>query len=274
MKCPRCGYWGSTLVPQVEELAERDALDQVRISEGLSVLRRRNYVQLLKALSSITPLEGKRLLDVGSSTGLFVEMAKSWGIDAEGLEPDPSIVARCRMAGREVRQGFFPDALGPDECFDIISFNDVLEHIPDPVQIARACFDHLADEGVVIVNLPNSRGLIYRIATILNRIGIQLPMRRLWQEGFRSPHLHYFSENVLQQLFQREGFQEIHRMRLEAVATKGLWARINSDNRTGGVRNAFIWTAIVVTQPLLRLAPPDITAQIFLKQIVGQRPRD
>ena len=148
----------------------------------------------------------RQLLDVGCAHGWFIERASS-RFDVTGIEPDAGVAAATRARGLPVRSGFFPDVLGPDECFDVIVFNDVLEHIPDINTTLVACWQHLAPGGCVIVNAPSSRGLLYRLSVLLARTGLGRAFDRMWQLGFPSPHVHYFATTNLVLLAHKAGFE-------------------------------------------------------------------
>ncbi len=47
----------------------------------------------------------------------------------------------CRK-GLPARKGYFPDALDKKEKFDVIVFNDVIEHIPNIEGALASCFQH------------------------------------------------------------------------------------------------------------------------------------
>lgn len=91
------------------------------------------------------------------------------------------------LRGLPVRPGYFPDALTPDESFDAIVFNDVIEHIPDIASALDACNARLSENGLLVLNLPNSRGFFYRLSKIFARLGWRNPFNRLWQKDLPSP---------------------------------------------------------------------------------------
>ena len=55
----------------------------------------------------------------------------------------------------EVVQGYFPEAMTTGERFDLISFNDVLEHVVDPWETLRECREFLTPDGRVLAAIPN-----------------------------------------------------------------------------------------------------------------------
>lgn len=102
-----------------------------------------------------------RVLEVGCGRGGFGRSLRDQlGPDAVlvAVEPVASQAAVARAAGAfdRVHTGYFPDDLPPDEePFDLICFNDVLEHIVDPWAVLRRCADHLNPEGRVLAAIPN-----------------------------------------------------------------------------------------------------------------------
>lgn len=177
------------------------------------------------------PLNGAQILDVGSAHGWFVGEATRRGMSAEGIEPEAEMVQHVREQGLSVRHGYFPGALAEDERVDIISFNDVLEHIPDVETALAACARSLRPDGVLSVNVPNASGLGYRVAMSLARIGVRGPYLRLWQYGLPSPHIHYFTTQALTRLIERQGFTVVRTLPLSSIRRKGLWARVHTVSR-------------------------------------------
>jgi hypothetical protein len=116
---------------------------------------------------------------------------------------------------------------------------------------------------LLVLNLPNSRGTLFRTAALLDSIGLSGPYERLWQKGFPSPHLSYFHPAALSRLAEREGFAEIHRGRLASIDIDDLWQRLRYDRSTGIAALAFLWCGIALAAPFLLVLPGDISLQIF-----------
>jgi 2-polyprenyl-3-methyl-5-hydroxy-6-metoxy-1,4-benzoquinol methylase len=96
-----------------------------------------------------------RLLDVGSGLGVFPYRMKEAGWDCTALDMDPRLVAHHRdVVGirSEVADVRKADGLG---TFDLITFNKVLEHVADPVDVLRGAARLLAPGGFVYIELPD-----------------------------------------------------------------------------------------------------------------------
>ena len=162
--------------------------------------------------------------------------------------------------------GFFPDVLVKDSKYDIITFHDVLEHIPDTNSILEACSQHLDKGGVLVVNCPSSTGLIYRISKLLRKVGIKVFFERMWQKDLPSPHLHYFNLRNLAMLANINGFEIILSGRLEAVNRDGLAERISYAGNTSPLARRIVWLGINLMLPLMNVLPSDIVYCVAQKR--------
>lgn len=257
-RCAACGLWASDLVPGKGDAAVE--LAEWR-TEALQPLRTENFRVVLDAVEEIRPLAEARLLEVGCGDGWFLELAGERGARATGIEPDESVAAGPLARALDVRVGPFPEAVREEGRFDAIVFNDVFEHLADPVAVLDRCRALLGDGGVLVFNLPDSRGLLHRVACALARIGIRGPLERLWQVGLESPHLFYFDSANLARLCTGRGFETVHRGQLASFRARGLWSRLKLDGRPAVVRG-FAWVALVCALPLVSLGHPDILLQI------------
>jgi 2-polyprenyl-3-methyl-5-hydroxy-6-metoxy-1,4-benzoquinol methylase len=184
-----------------------------------------------------------------------------------GVEPDEAVAARTAARGLPVRLGYFPQALADDERFDIIVFNDVIEHIPDIRSALRDCYQRLTPDGTLVLNLPSSRGLFYRLSKLFARAGLHGPFSRLWQEGMPSPHVHYFNPANLTRLVEREGFALRHSAELASVRKEGLWERLTVFGNVHPLKAALQYACIRWgLLPLMGLFPSDIVVCIFRKR--------
>jgi 2-polyprenyl-3-methyl-5-hydroxy-6-metoxy-1,4-benzoquinol methylase len=262
-RCPACGFLAASLPPHIGDATADDAVDEERREKAFLNLRRKNFERILDVVGEQmgpVPCEG---LEAGCAHGWFLEAAARRGYSMQGIEPDAPTAAAAAAAGHDVTVGFFPDDLVPNRRYSLIVFNDVFEHLPDPRAALAACRDRLRPRGLLVLNLPNSRGTLFRTAALFDSIGLSGPYERLWQKGFPSPHLSYFHPAALSRLAGREGFAEIHRGRLVSLDIGGLWQRLRYNRSTGIAASAFLWCGIALAAPFLRVLPGDISLQIF-----------
>jgi hypothetical protein len=249
---PRRHLWASSLDVTIN--VGSSAIDEEFREHGLDAIRSENNCRVLGALSEIASITGKRLLDVGSAHGWSIEAAQISGAIVTGIEPNHSVVGSRRLTGA-VRSGFFPDALVAHEFFDVITFYDVLEHLPAPAPAAaiRASFAHIAGAGLLSINVPDNRGLAFFAARLVARVGVFGPYERLRQKGLQSPHLWYSNADSLADLGTRSGVKVIRSRHLPSIARAGLWRRALMDRRpSGGSRPQFI--ALALLAPVYNLS--------------------
>jgi SAM-dependent methyltransferase len=261
-RCPACRYQASDLPPELHDARAHAALDEDARRAGLHGLRLRNFGRILQAIEPFRSRPAPRLLDVGSAHGWFLDAASTRGYEVTGLEPDAGILAAHGGRHRVIR-GLFPQDLPAGERFDVISFHDVFEHLPDPDAVLRACVASLEPGGLLVLNLPSSRGPLFRAAQPLAALGWRRPLDRLWQRGFPSPHLSYFDPDNLSRLAGRHGFEPVARLDLPALEREGLWQRLRLDRRGSWPAAALAWCALQLAIPVLDRLPSDATALVF-----------
>lgn len=258
-RCRSCGLWRSTL--GTGRLGESEILDEERRVRGLAAVRDANVRLTLDLLARDRPLAGLRLLDVGCAWGWFLLEARRRGVRGTGVEPDPSIAEAARREGLDIRTGYFPEALDLAETFDVIAFNDVLEHIADLDGTLDACRRLLAPGSLLVVNAPSSEGALYRLAVLLRRLGRRPPLSRLWQEGFPSPHLSYFGPASLDRLMAKHGLALRARTRLRTLSCRGLGDRVGFDSRS---RSRLTVALLAAASPALNFVlPPDQLLSVY-----------
>lgn len=262
-ECRHCGFLASNLPPAIGQASAHKAIDEASRLNALKSLRLLNFERVLDQLALLDTSENLSLLDVGCGHGWFLQAAARRGYTTLGIEPDVVIAAQAQAAGLDVISGFFPHDLPPGARFDIITFNDVFEHLPAPQEAADACFTRLRPHGLLAVTLPSSKGILFRIARALSAIGVHGPLDRLWQRDFPSPHLSYFHPEGLASFLLAHGFREVHGGSLPSVSRQGLWQRLRYDRRSSVISSAALYVLLYLLIPVLGLLPVDISFQVF-----------
>jgi SAM-dependent methyltransferase len=144
---------------------------------------------------------GGRVLDVGCAAGAFLEVAAAAGWEATGVELGAPLVRAARRRGLDVREGPLTAAGLAGERFDLITFWDVLEHLPDPREELRLARELLAPGGVVAASFPNVEGWYPRttLRLLASRTGV-------WEHPELPLHLYELAPDSARRLFDRCGF--------------------------------------------------------------------
>ena len=136
---------------------------------------------------------GGRYLDVGCGSGGSLGAARALGWRVAGIEVDPAAAEKARRFSDEIHVGDVLTARFVAGSFDVISAFHVLEHVPDPVAVARRMLEWLAPGGLVIIEVPNAGGLG---ASLFGRAwsGLELPR-----------HLSHFTPESLARAVEQAG---------------------------------------------------------------------
>jgi 2-polyprenyl-3-methyl-5-hydroxy-6-metoxy-1,4-benzoquinol methylase len=262
--CPACHYESAALQPTINDAEVHVHVDEAEREIGLKAIRLANFRTIVEHAAQLAPPGARTLLDVGAAHGWFLEAAGE-RFEALGVEPDITVAEKTAARGLPVRQGYFPDALRDGEHFDIIVFNDVIEHIPDIRAALEACRQRLNPGGLLILNLPNSRGFFYRLSKLFARAGWRAPFERLWQKGLPSPHVHYFQADNLTTLVRQQGLELKLRTELPSVRATGLLERLRCAGQ-GTLASIYAqYAAIMMAIPVLKAFPSDIVVCVYRK---------
>jgi len=115
--------------------------------------------------SNVIPADlNKRILDIGSGTGIFLyrflENAPDW--NASAVEPNHYACEHLLSLEKfKVIENYFSKSVIED-FQELITLNKVLEHIQDPVDLLRNVKECLSKYGLIYVEVPDKKTAQYR----------------------------------------------------------------------------------------------------------------
>ena len=145
-------------------------------------------------------------------------------------------------------------------------FNDVFEHIPDINELVESLRNDLADDGLLIINLPMSTGIFYRLATFQHKLGFNSNLTRMWQFNFHSPHMNYFNEQNMKLLLGKHSFDCLSVLKLNTLDFTSIRERILADKGVNKAKAAIMTTSLTVLKPVILSSEPDIKVFFFRKK--------
>ncbi|TAL60212.1 MAG: class I SAM-dependent methyltransferase [Bacteroidetes bacterium] len=207
--CKSCGFAHVNPLPSLNELNdfyEKRFYKDVKTSYFSDYERDHdwwalNYEDILKTFKKLSSSKssGKKLLDIGSGPGLFLDVARKNGLEATGIEPSKDAFEYSRNKYKcKVLNTTLEELDSSKEKFDFIHSSLVLEHILDPQGFLKKSTSMLKKGGLMCVIVPNDFTIIQKINVILGR-------RMWWVSPFE--HLNYFNQKSLRKLFDRSGFK-------------------------------------------------------------------
>lgn len=151
------------------------------------------------------PKSFKTVLDVGCGEGTFAlqikekHKAEVWGLE---LMPEPGEEAKKCLDKVFVGpcENFVDDL--PENYFDVIYCNDVLEHLVDPYTFLTHLKSKLTAQGVIISSIPNIR---YHSA--FKKIILQKKFEYEGHGIFDKTHMRFFTESSIAKMYADLGFE-------------------------------------------------------------------
>lgn len=162
------------------------------------------YDNIRHEMLKYLPLKPQKIIDIGCGNGAFAEVLKNetgaevWGIEYMARE---ATVAKDKL--HKVYSGRCEDHIDslPDNYFDVIYFNDVLEHLVDPYAVLGQIKSKLASNGVLISSIPNVR---------YHNTFMRVLVQKDWKyEDFGvmdRTHLRFFTKKSIRRMYEDLGY--------------------------------------------------------------------
>ena len=167
------------------------------------------------------------LLDVGCGKGDFMNRMRRQGWKVEGLEVDADAVEYARSTSDlSVHLGSLEDIRFPDNTFDVITSNHVIEHVHDPISLIRECLRILKPGGRLVLATPNMESFGHQI------------FEKDWSHLDPPRHLRLFTKKTLRECAARAGFQSIDVWCPPGYAEGALPASIERKDKIRGKRRS------------------------------------
>lgn len=116
---------------------------------------------ILKA-NKLAP-EDVSLMDVGCSSGTFLDTARKMGFKTYGVDPAQKAAQTALEKGHDVKSGMLED-LNYDSCsFDVITLFEVIEHLKEPIPLLQEMERILKPGGFIMISTGNSKSLTVKV---------------------------------------------------------------------------------------------------------------
>ncbi len=157
------------------------------VSYSLFGTNRRAKLSLDRMFALGSPDKVGSALDVGSGYGGFVKALFSRGFEAYGIEIDRHLaaLAELNLRGSNPEGKVYVGDLFSGKLklgtFDLITVNDVIEHLPDPFGAFNMLAQMLNPGGMLGIYAPNGKSIFYAASDPHNRVfgSAILPRARL-----------------------------------------------------------------------------------------------
>lgn len=155
------------------------------------------------------PENPKTVIDIGCGDGSFAEIIKKQtGAEVWGIEYMPKEAQKAKKVLDKVFSGACEDHLDklPDNFFDVVYFNDVLEHLVDPYMVLDKIKTKLKPAGVVISSIPNVR---------YHNTFMKVLFKKDWEYResgvMDKTHLRFFTGKSIRKMYEDLGYKvQVH----------------------------------------------------------------
>jgi SAM-dependent methyltransferase len=158
--------------------------------------QRQVAARLVEQVAALRGSGEGRWLDVGFGNGALLTTAAEFGFEVVGLDLRQEAVRRLKDFGIEAHCRTL-ESYAPEHPLDVISFADVLEHMPFPRPALTRAHDLLRDGGLVFASMPNMDCFNWQALDVAGK-------NPYWGE---IEHLHNFGRRRLYSLFREHGFE-------------------------------------------------------------------
>ena len=189
-----------------------------------------HYRRLAKRFS---PWTGKRLLDVGCGTGIWLRAAGALGAIPAGIDISQVGLTVCRelLPQAELHCGAAENLPFPDRQFDFVSCLGALEHFLDPPRALCEMVRVAKNSAVFLLLVPNAGFLPRRLGLYsgTQQVSVHEEVRTLpeWQELFKSVGLRVIDRwrdlHVLSKTWLSQGRWYLRPVRAAQALALPLW---------------------------------------------------
>lgn len=163
------------------------------------------YTSDRKEIFPFIPQDIKRTLDVGCATGVFsTKLKKERNVETWGIEMLETVGEIAKTKLDNVLIGSFDQVSDdlPQEYFDCIFFNDVLEHMPYPEDCLKKIRANIHPNGTIIASIPNMRHI-----EVLRELLFQKDWRYKDSGILDRTHLRFFTKKSIIRMFENCGYR-------------------------------------------------------------------
>jgi 2-polyprenyl-3-methyl-5-hydroxy-6-metoxy-1,4-benzoquinol methylase len=100
-----------------------------------------------------------RLLDIGAGSGILLEQAEKIGYQSESVEPSCWLQEQAIKRGLTIHLGTFPHK-NIKQGVDVVTLIDVIEHVPNPVELLNSIREYLDDDGIGLIVTPDLNSVV------------------------------------------------------------------------------------------------------------------
>ena len=169
----------------------------------------------LEMVRRYVDLEDAAILDVGCGIGTFVRRFRQYSDDVHGIEVEEERAAEASADLPNIVQGYGEDLPYPDDRFDLVFSNEVIEHVADDRRTAAEMVRVTKPGGAIVAFAPNrlypfeTHGAYFRGRYVFGNIPLINWLPDPLRDRF-APHVRAYTMHGLERLFAGQPVQLVH----------------------------------------------------------------
>lgn len=127
----------------------------------------------LSWMKSFVNFEGKKVVDIGCGGGILAESIAQSGADTTGIDLSEKALKVAELHALEVGANLTYRAISAEDLaqeqagqYDVVTCMEMLEHVPDPASVVRACATLCKPGGTLFFSTLNRNPKSYLFAII------------------------------------------------------------------------------------------------------------
>lgn len=169
----------------------------------------------LAMIQQFAPLDDRQVLDVGCGLGVYVQRFRDFTPHAFGIDVDQERVTEGARMLPNLQVAASENLPFPDNSFDVIVLNEVIEHVVDDARTIAECVRVLRPGGRVVIFAPNRQYLFETHGVYLGKRYVfrLIPFVNWLPNRLRNvfcPHVRAYTGGDMRRLFQGLSAKIVH----------------------------------------------------------------
>jgi 2-polyprenyl-3-methyl-5-hydroxy-6-metoxy-1,4-benzoquinol methylase len=213
IECKKCQFKHIVPIPTEEELVKVYEDEYYSVEKPLYIERMKedsewwnlSYDDRYDSFEEFLDKNNRRILDIGSGPGLFLNRGKERGWEVTGIEPSKQAFEySSKKLGLNIYNMFLNEDTKNDiGRFDVIHMSEVLEHVPNPKGLLNIALEKLNANGLICIVVPNDYNPFQN--SLRDACG--------YDPWWVAPphHINYYNFESLTRLLEKVGFKVVLR---------------------------------------------------------------
>lgn len=161
------------------------------------------YANARAEMLEFIPSTSKTVLELGCGEGRFSSILSDMGKETWAIEPNKNSAEQASKTLHKVFEGTINEKLSeiPDNYFDVIVMNDVIEHLTEPWDDIQNLKSKLKQDGIFVSSIPN-----VRYAKNLFHVLFKKDWKYSDDRILDITHYRFFTKKSIKRLWEENGY--------------------------------------------------------------------